>query len=146
MSGHRARISALTAIVAGNPLPPHQSGVVQRELGEVYAVRTVRNTARRLLLQVLHSTRALDTGLTALITVAGGPQPHSLGNALLYLERTGIHGNHLPAALRRRYQTNIVDSRNKYMHEAGVFPVVDLEVALLLSEMQACLVDAFRLW
>ena len=146
MSGHRARVYALTALVAGSPLPAAQSAVVQQELREVYEVRRVRNVARRLLLQILHSTRALDTSLAALIQAAGGPPSRSLGSALVYLETSGIHGNHLLPALRRRYQTNIVENRNKYMHEAGLFPVNTLEIATLLSEMQACLVDAYQLW
>jgi hypothetical protein len=145
MSGYRSRVTALQALVAGSRIPAVTAGAVLAELNEVATSGRVRRLYRRLLLQVLHGTRALDSALVALIVVTGGAAPTSLGNALVYLQRTGLNGNRLPEPLRRRYQRDIVAVRNLYMHQAGAFPATVGEVAQLLDDMQACLADALNL-
>ncbi|WP_194664144.1 hypothetical protein [Vibrio anguillarum] len=47
--------------------------------------------------------------------------------------------NSLSQAERSRFQREIVNIRNKYMHEAGSFPNQEQVVTNLLSEMHACL-------
>jgi len=98
------------------------------------------------LLQVLHSTRALDTGLATLLNAGGVVPARSLGGMLRQLEMPGVHGNQLPAGSAAYFQTYIVDDRNWYMHEAGTFPAASSEIAALLSEMEACLMQAISLW
>jgi len=65
---------------------------------------------------------------------------------LRQLESPGIHGNQFPAGKAGYYQGSIVNIRNRYMHEAGAFPTTQGQISSLLSEMQACLTQAFRLW
>jgi hypothetical protein len=61
-------------------------------------------------------------------------------------------GNPATANIRRlkesdlkNYQQKIVNERNRYMHEADAFPIDDLEILLLLSEMNECLAKVFSL-
>jgi len=146
VSGHKARVSALQTVVAGSPLPPNDVQRITTELTQVYTAGRVRLVGRRLLLQVLHSTRALDSTLAALILAAGGQGPTSLGNSLNHLRQVGLNGNRLTETLRIRYQNGIVRPRNVYMHQAGAYPANTTEVGQLLADMQACLVDAINLW
>jgi len=146
MSGHRARVTALQTLIAGSPLPPNDIQRVIRELNEVFVAGRVRIPYRRLLLQVLHSTRALDSTLGGLITASGGAPPNSLGNALRHLKRTGLNRNRLTETLGSHYQREIVKPRNTYMHQAGSYPASTAEIAKLLADMQQCLVDAVNLW
>lgn len=146
MTAIRSRVTALQAIVAGSPLPLNDARTVIREFQEVLDADRVRRVPRRLLLQVLHSTRALDTGLSALLTAGGVIPSTSLGRMLRQLESPGLHGNQLPAGTAAYYQACIVNSRNRYMHEAGTFPSVAMEILTLLSDMDACLTQAYRLW
>jgi hypothetical protein len=53
--------------LTGNP----QLSVLQAEFNEVYGVRKIRRASRRRLLEVLHSTRALDSTLKAFINHHG---------------------------------------------------------------------------
>ena len=146
MSSNWRRISALQALVAGSPIPQPVRAQVNQEFAEVYNTRRIRKVPRRLLLEVLHSTRALDTALASYIVEAGGPQPVSLGAALYHLVSPGIHSNRLSPQSRQHYQAAIVDSRNDYMHQAGKFPSAPSEISALLTEMHSCLTDALSLW
>ncbi len=155
MTVTRNRMSTLKTLVAGSRIPAPMSGVVQAEYEQVFEARRVRNVQRRLLIQVLHSTRALDTALSSLIAALAIPPmpkpggnpivfpPHSLGSMLRYLGKTGLNGNVMLAA--SVYQQSIVNDRNRYMHCAGEFPTTAAEIDTLLNEMQMCLVDAFSL-
>ena len=158
MSLHKARIGTIQALIATmSPLATHpRQAQMQQEFGEVYKVRKVRMKTRRRLLEVLHSTRALDTALKALVAAKGclprptyrGPAraPRSLGGYLTALEQHSIAGlNRLTAAEKWHYQTSIVDVRNLYMHEAGAFPANDADIQVLVSEMHACLAAVSRL-
>jgi len=146
MSGHRARVSALQTLVAGSPLPPIEVQRINNEFEEVFQAGRVRRIPRRLLLQVLHSTRALDSTLAGLIVLSGAAAPKSLGNALTSLKKTGLNGHKLAEPLRQLYQRDIVDRRNTYMHGAGTFPASTAEIAQLLDDMQSCCADVLLLW
>jgi hypothetical protein len=153
MSIHRSRIRTLQAIVAGVPClhahPGHRD--IQSEFNEVYAVRKIRKAARRRILEVLHSTRALDTTLSAFVghyrcLPAAGNTPDSLGGYLVALEQHRVPGlGQMPGLQRRHFQTSIVNVRNTYMHRAGAFPPSDRDVQLLLAEMNTCLAVVSRL-
>src|SRR5262245_8758212 len=112
----------MQAIIAGSYIPASEAQIVVREFEEVVRADRVRQIPRRLLLQVLHSTRALDSSLSSLIRAAGASSGSSLGRMLLQLENTGIHGNQLPIGTATNFQTRVVNIRNRYMHEAGAFP------------------------
>src|SRR3712207_6360345 len=111
----------MQAVIAGSHIPSSEAQIVIREFEEVVRAERVRQVPRRLLLQVLHSTRALDSGLTSLIRAAGAVPNNSLGRMLQQLELTGIHGNALPVGTASFFQSRVVNVRNRYMHEAGAF-------------------------
>ncbi len=145
MSGHKARIGAIQAIIAGSPIPPPLASEIHNEFERVYQAGRIRRADRKLLLQVLHSTRGLDTGLTEYIRARGGAPPHSLGPMLYFLRNTGLHGNKLPEPHRQQFQADIVDKRNVYLPNAGQFPSSVAELSKLRSDMQTCLTIVFRL-
>jgi hypothetical protein len=155
---HKARVRALQALVAGVPClaanPQHS--LLQQEFNEVYAVRKVRRSSRRRILEVLHSTRALDSTLKAFVRHHGclpkpkkgktSTPPSSLGGYLYALRDHAVVGlGAITEPQRHGFQAQIVDTRNVYMHEAGAFPVLDADVQTLLSEMHTCLWVVSRL-
>lgn len=150
---HKARVRTLQALVAGIPcLATHPSlSDIRSEFGEVYAVRKIRRATRRRILEVLHSTRALDTTLGAYVghhgcRTPGKPAPKSLGQYLYALRDHGVAGlGRLTDAHRRHFNSTIANPRNRYMHEAGAFPPAEADVQVLLSEMDTCLTVVSRL-
>jgi hypothetical protein len=146
MSGHKSRVTALQALVTGTQLPAADITRIVAELNQVFESGRVRRLPRRLLLQVIHSSRALDSTLSGLIMLTGGQRPDSIGKALHYLMVTGLNGNRLTKPLRNQYQSDIVVKRNTYMHEAGAFPANAAEIAQLLADMQSCFTDVIALW
>ncbi len=146
MTGHTSRVRTMQALVASlGVLASGQSvGTVQTELGEISRTRRVRAGARRRLLQVIHASRALDTLLKEFVRYHGcNPRkgtPNSLGSYLVALEEHSVTGlGNLHRNQRKRFQRVIVDPRNKYTHEAGATPATDAELAMFLSEIDACL-------
>jgi hypothetical protein len=150
---HKARVRTLQALVSGLPslaTGPSLTGI-RAEFGEVYAVRKVRRATRRRLLEVLHSTRALDTALRAFVAHHGCrtsrvPVPTSLGQYLYALRDHTVAGlGRFTEPQRAHFMSSIVIPRNRYMHEAGLFPTADADIQTLLSEMDACLAAVSRL-
>lgn len=142
MSDSKQRVQFMQSLVAGSPVsgtPKHSD--IQAEFDEVLLVRRVLRKPRKRLLQVLHSTRALDSTLKEFINLHGcSSSPSSLGQYLYALR----NGDCPPLGQiceheRLHYQTEIVDLRNTYMHEAGLMPTNDSEILTLLGEMQSCL-------
>lgn len=142
MSTRTSRTTAMKAIIAGSVVPAHDSGVIQREFDEVERVRRIRVLKRRHLLQVLHSTRALDSFLSAFALYHGcRGRSKSLGGYLNALERhRSSNISQLPSGTASYYQGTIVNKRNLYMHEAGAFPASSTEINTLLSEMHNLIV------
>lgn len=149
MSTNKKRIKAIQALVAGSVVAsaPILCSAIQNELSEVYRVDRVKPLQRRRLLQVLHSTRALDSFLGQFTDHHGcRGNSGSLGQYLQQLTNHRVRGiRQLNQAKRTHFQRNIVDKRNKYMHEAGAFPTNDGEIIRLLAEMQNCLVEIVNL-
>jgi hypothetical protein len=151
VSGHKARITTLQALVAGAPAVSSAAKVIN-ELAEVHFVRKVRNDRRRRLLEIVHSVRALDTTLRDFVThhkciPKGQSQiPKSLGGYLFALRQ---HNNsslgQITEAQRQHFQQSIVSKRNTYMHEAAMFPVNDQVANVLLADMQFCLATVLAL-
>jgi hypothetical protein len=148
VSINERRIRTLQALVAGSVVaaaPDHND--IQSEFNEVYQVRKVPQLARRRLLQVLHSSRALDTFLAVFINHHGiNPNVSSLGGYLAALTNHTVNAiSRLPNTDRSRYQTNIVVRRNHYMHRAGAFPNYDPEVLTLLADIETCITQVISL-
>ena len=132
----------MQALVAGSPVSRAGKHVdIRLEFDEVLSVRWVLKGSRKRLLQVLHSTRALDSTLKEFTDMHGCcPSPPSLGSYLHALKSGNCSTRaRISEAERRHYQAKIVTPRNEYMHEAGRAPVDDSEVLSLLAEMEACL-------
>jgi len=151
------RIETLQVIAAsllGNTIPCQK---VLKEFEEVKRVDSmaIEEKTRRLL-QILHSTRALDSTLAAFIKNYGYTYPSGSGkkvNKSLYSYLDLIcYGNPATANIRKlkesdlkNYQQKIVNERNRYMHEADAFPIDDREILSLLSVMNECLAKVFSL-
>jgi len=132
----------MQSLVAGSPVSgTAKHGDIQREFDEVLLARRVIKRSRKRLLQVLHSTRALDSTLKEFTDLHGClPNPPSLGSYLYALKDGSCAAiARISAVERRHYQASIVKPRNEYMHEAGRTPTDDPEVLALLAEMEACL-------
>ncbi|GJM16103.1 MAG: hypothetical protein DHS20C13_14300 [Thermodesulfobacteriota bacterium] len=143
MASHRRRIRAMQSLIAGTPCFSGQEPTIINEYQDVYLCRRIRSNKRKLLLQLLHSTRALDTSLKNFVTYHNcNVNGNSLGSYLRSLIRPHHHSS-LSGSLTRPqvdyFQDKIVNKRNHYVHEAGAFPSSDREIEILLNEMQNCL-------
>lgn len=143
---HKSRIKTLQAILAGTCIGVSPAGtVVDAEFHAVHQAGRIRNPDRRRILEVLHSVRALDSGLKAFVQhhgcqEAGKPPPNAMGSYLHALQKHSVAGlGKITGTQRSHFQTAIVSRRNTFLHEAGTFPSNDAEVDTLLSEMHACL-------
>ena len=134
----------MTALVSGSRIMNHNSQMRNTVVGEFQDVIRAANVAqnnRRYHLQVLHSTRALDSFLKeAAVHHKCTGKRTSLGANLINLKTPSISStSRLTDDEVGHYQTNIVNVRNRYMHQAGTSPVSNSEVDKLLSYMHACL-------
>jgi hypothetical protein len=148
VANHRQRITALQALVAGSALGALPvAATIQNEFEQVALSGRVRILNRRFILQILHSTRALDSALRSFVLHHAIPNGgNSLGGYLHALVHHLLpHLNTLPAARRLHFQNQIVAIRNRYLHEAGTFPANDQALATLVGEMEACLTEVFSL-
>jgi hypothetical protein len=146
-------LKVLARHLLGDTIPCEK---VEKEFEEVKRVDSMAIEEKiRRLLQILHSTRALDSTLAAFINNYGYTDPlypikkvRSLSGYLHLI----CYGNPATANIRKleesdlkKYEQNIVHKRNRYMHEADAFPMNDLEILLLLSQMDECLFKVFSL-
>jgi len=142
MSDSKRRVRFMKSLVAGSPVSrTGKHADIQAEFDEVLLARRVLRRSRKRLLQVLHSTRALDSTLQEFTDLHGClPSRPSLGRCLYALKSGNCASlEQICEQERHHYQTQIVDLRNRYMHEAGLMPANDSEVLTLLAEMEACL-------
>ncbi len=142
MSLNSKRIQTLKALIVGSAISGNpMCAKILEEFNQVENVTKVNPKPRRLLLQLLHSTRALDSSLDVFTGSYGIPvRRRSLGNYLIALR------DHAQPSLRTlspnqvtRFMKAIVDKRNKYLHEAGAFPRIPTEIDGILGEMESCL-------
>ncbi len=148
MSGHRRRITAMQALLVGTPVSRCPEYVdIHREFESVYEGRRIRNLRNRHLLQVVHSCRALDTCLKAVLIQDHQLAPNGMGSALYQLRDHGIRrtGRHLAESLRRTHNASVARIRNHYLHSAGAYPGNSTQVDSLLTSMQSCLQDVIAL-
>jgi hypothetical protein len=130
------RIETLRMIVGSHPILVNDSrtGDIVRELQRVMETKRISG-GDRWLLQVLHTTRALDTCLSRVVAQRGWTVPTpSLGAYLIELRAKGVIVEHQ----RRHWQDNLVHPRNTYMHSANQMPPQHMADDLL-DEMDACM-------
>jgi hypothetical protein len=120
--------------------------LIKGELNAVVDANRVSIKKRRWLLQVVHCTRALDSGLAVFIRekriapLSASRAPTALGDYLELLERHSTPGpGKLPRGSAKRYKKTIVKHRNRYMHEAGSYPHDERQIRMLLGEMEVLL-------
>jgi hypothetical protein len=142
MSSAKKRIDTLNVIVTGSIIASeHECNLVQGEFNEVYRCSNVMPKQRKHLLQILHATRGLDTALGTFARLHAIPyRTPALGAYIWSFANHSKAGlQHLTEAERKQFQSEIVDKRNHFMHQAGAFPNQDKVVNKILSEMQTCL-------
>ena len=141
------RVQLLRAIVAGAKARTAGTGFVHvdLELQEIVGVKRTSPERRRMLLEVLHSTRALDTALKEVLRSHGVTPQHSLGPILgqLTLLPVGAPG-YLTPANRARFHQTVRVARNNLAHNANAFPRSSRETQGILSEIEACFVLAVK--
>ena len=117
----------LISMCSGNADLSLRAQAVKEEFDRIDQVNgIVSSPQQQLLNKVLHSTRAMDTGMRTFLEINGvTPSGYSMGNYLTDLRR-GRTGRftQLSGGLSDRIQEKVVDKRNKYMHAAGAFPSV----------------------
>ena len=142
MSVYSKRIQTLKALVTGSIISQDvMCNKILEEFNQVENVAKVSVKQRRLLLQLLHSTRALDSSLdvfTRSYNLKVGTR--SLGGYLRALrDHTEPTLRTLSAREADRFHKTIVVKRNRYMHEAGAFPRIPTEIESIVGEMESCL-------
>ncbi len=144
---YRSRIETLSALVMSvRPMTsdPIQGPIciqVRKEFQRVYQVYGLRQRDNSWILQVLYSTRALDSYLKGFRDRFGYPiKGEALGNYLTSLTQMPTSGHAcLTEKEKTRYQNRIVRKRNRYMHTAGAFPAGNQEIETFLHDMHDCL-------
>jgi hypothetical protein len=133
------RAQALSALIAGSA----KIGAIERlaivaELTEVTRLRRLTPTNRRNLFQLVHSVRACDSSMLAIVQHYNHPVPHhSMGNYLRAFR--DIRSLPFDEGHRQYYQSRFINRRNTLMHEAGTYPSGTQEVITLIDLMYACL-------
>jgi hypothetical protein len=130
------RVKTLGMIVGSHSLlanDPHTADIV-RELKRVTETNRITGS-NRWLLQVLHTTRALDTYLSRVVDQCGwNATTPALGSYLVTLKSHGV----IVEQQRYGWQQKIVKPRNTYMHSANQMPAQQLANEIL-NEMDACM-------
>jgi hypothetical protein len=147
LSRRLATMKALVHSCSAISTHPGAYSTICSEFDDTAKARDSSPEARRLLLQVLHSTRALDTALKVFVRFHSiTVRKPSLGGYLHALTTHSLaHLRQLPQTRRDDFQNTIVRPRNKYLHEAGTNPSNHHEILSLLSEMQVCLIEVLNL-
>ena len=149
-NGLKQRIKTLQVLVKGSAALGANHAACNLLIAEFDEVKgAVRLSAnRRYLLQVLHSTRALDGALKAFNTHHAilRPKSYSLG---AYLYDLHLHNNAglgtLPKTRLDHFYNRIARERNRYMHQPGQYPSDKQEIMTLLAEMDSCLTEVLNL-
>ncbi len=140
MPTQQDRINTIIAIINSNPcLNNANTNKLKTEFRQVLLVDAITPPKRKHILKILHSTRALDSTLKAILDhhlVRNGK--YSIGQ---YITQFSIHTlptlGKLSPSEKAKYQREIADIRNTHLHNADSYPKNDSEVNQLISEMQA---------
>jgi hypothetical protein len=144
------RAKTLRTLIQGtmSEYSTHWGSVITGEMNELVKTHTVTPPRRRWLLQILHTSRALESCLLCFVNYHGirDPADRALGQ---YLTRLTNHPRgpiaNLSESSRSKYQAEVVDKRNKYLHVAGAYPNGEPEVGSILGGAEACLVEVLAL-
>jgi len=142
MSTTPSRIETIKAMLYANPISAHSHFPrIMSEFDEIKNARWVLRTNRRHLLQIIHSSRGVDSTLKTFIQFHQlSTNSNNLGSNLFTLrDHSSLSIGRITESQRSHFQRNIVRIRNRFMHEAGAFPSSENEVRSLISEIQFCI-------
>lgn len=137
MPSFKAEIASILFQLRGSPwaILPTVQGVIQEYEHFNRTVR-IKDSQRRVALQIFHASRAIDTLLAAMVNYERAkrhdpPRPSPLGASILFVQRHGIGGQmfNLPTA---QDLTDLKNQRNVFLHTANLFPT-DAEISLFMS-------------
>lgn len=116
----------LLSMCNGNVPLMEKAQIVKQEFDRVRAVdELISNQPQLMLNKVLHSTRAMDTGMRTFLELYGAMPAgqYAMGPYLSQLRRgkDGCFGR-LNGDLSVRIQKAVVEKRNKFLHAAGQYP------------------------
>lgn len=115
----------LISLCQGNADAEVRANLVKEEFDRVSIVdNMIRSEEQKRLNKVLHATRAMDTGMRAILDrFAVVPGQKSMGGYLAEFRR-GKNGcfSRLNGDLSQRIQDDVVEKRNVFMHAAGQYP------------------------
>jgi len=141
------RIKTIIALLNSNPATSAGSfATLKAEFEQVLHVDAITPMSRKNLIKVLHSTRALDSTLQAVVGHHTLGPIHSLGPLIdkFYSHTNPVLGRMYQSECTR-YKRSIADMRNKHLHTAGSYPRNEGEVTNLVSEMQSLIMRVLSL-
>lgn len=152
MSAHANRISTIRALLAGSSAAswPDYSRI-DDEFNEAKNVGRLAPLRRRRIFEVFHASRATEGVLRAFVynnncLSPNKPNPCSIGQYLFALHaHVNSQRSNLSSSERHQFQQRIAQKRNQYLHRAGEYPRSQHNVAILLSDMYACIARTLAL-
>ncbi len=134
------RINTMIALVNSSiSIANRNKNNIKIEFRQVNDVNGIAPPPRKNILKILHSTRALDTTLQSFLDHHGiRGTSHSIGQYISQLTNHRLpYLGKLSVQERTKYQKEIVNHRNKYLHIANTYPSNDRDVYKLIAEMEA---------
>jgi len=140
MNKFKKEVEAIQQIIRGSRWARDpETRVVLDEYQRIIDSNTVRSRERRVALQIMFSSRAIDTFLANICIWdcaqrgVDAEQHYTLERSLGYLNGRGLHnGKHLSQITYDDLCRKVKDKRNRYLHQAGTFPS-NLELNQFLS-------------
>jgi hypothetical protein len=131
----QARLSTMILTIGAHPIMTNSSKLA-RIYGEINQIGIAERSGNsNWLLHVLHTTRALDTCLSEILTAKGW----NVGKKNLGTYFATLATHHVLRGNQNTYYTKtLANPRNKYMHEAGATPTMQ-EARTIFNEMYSCL-------
>lgn len=129
----KKELRTIQKIIKGSPWAKESDMVdVLDEYDRVVSAENEKSMVKRSALQILYSSRAIDTLLAVIVKrdFANRRQtpsdPHfTIGSSLHHLKNQGlIGGKHLNVSTFNDLDRNVCDKRNMYLHRAGKFPTL----------------------
>jgi len=141
MSASKKRVETIRAVVQSVQLESSTATLVavDHELQEAGNVHRITPERRRLLLEVFHLLRALETAMKDILAANQVPAEHSLGNLLKQLSRLPpTSRGHLPMRYKHLFHNGIRVHRNLLMHQANAYPTSARQAQTILGEIESC--------
>jgi len=129
----KKELRTIQKIIKGSPWAkePEMAAVLD-EYDRVVSAESEKSSIKRAALQILFSSRAIDTLLTIIVKrdfanrrQAPSDPYFTIGSSLKHLKDKGLAGgNHLNLSTFNDLDRNVCAKRNMYLHRAGKFPTL----------------------